>query len=946
VRQIENGGSYAGMSGGAYQFKGATAAKYGVNPTTSPAAQDAAAIRLTSDNAAVLQKSNLPVNDTTLYMAHQQGAGGAQKLLMAPDTAIAQNVVGKANAQGNPAFFYEGTGDDKRALTVGEVKQKFATKMGSTLPASNIGTGSIGAGQLGLPTMAQPAAALGSPVPVGAPGYRAPTPYVPPSQGWTPPQAPSNPPNAGTPAPTPQNAKNEVRGATWKENSKALGYGVGQGATFGFFKHLPYLSPEYMAGLEKARAAAPETYAAGELAGGAAVPVGAGAFSAPVRGALTGAVIGGVTNAADVALTAHEQGKSMLDAEVSPQNLMTTLFSTAAGGVGGGTAGMFSRIFSGMSNKAIMSQIADMKPEELHALATIPANRTTLENLVAKGSEPAHDILKGAAEHEMTLQTQAGKEGVATAENAAGQRIEQTTQANAWETRGAADKGAQDIAAAKATAEKTGAEAQTAEQAAAAEAENLRNQHATPQPAGDIINQKVQEQATDLQTKYQAKYAEVRDSGVWTEERNIVNTPASARAALADEGHIDPSTMGPQTRVALNNLDNFSKAVSERPGGGVGIDEMMRMDQKLSAQSRQATDPGDKFTLGIVRDQYQEAMVDSLVNLTVKGDGKAVAKSYAEAKQSFATFKDFMEPKGDPRDAELKGFKVLSTIAQNPQAHAGDVASFVLGSSNSGFQGVSSHVVDAFSKTFGDDPQALGALKHLVLERAVGGADTPAKTADAISQFLSSAKTRALSEKLFTADERQALATGARRVAGMQSDAELKRAAAIAAERAVPKAEAGAENAARQAAADAQARLFSAHAEGTKGVTRAQTLADRNVTRAQAEIDRQANRVVEKPPSGSHGYLELIALEDMMNLHFGGAANLFAASHVRGMFESAAFASKLQQGVIKTLGPDFTNPAFVSWGRAAARLGKGSAAAAPAVADIGQKKLSAYAASP
>lgn len=111
VGQIESsGGTRVGNGGGKYQFMPATAKQYG-------GTDDAAMGRLTSANVKALSGAGIPINDVTAYVAHQQGAGGAGKLLTAAPDAIAADVVGTKNAQGNKPFFYA---KDGTPLTVAQ----------------------------------------------------------------------------------------------------------------------------------------------------------------------------------------------------------------------------------------------------------------------------------------------------------------------------------------------------------------------------------------------------------------------------------------------------------------------------------------------------------------------------------------------------------------------------------------------------------------------------------------------------------------------------------------------------------------------------------------------------------------------------------------------------------------------------------------------------------
>jgi hypothetical protein len=59
----------------------------------------------TAHNATALATAGLPVNDTSLYVAHNLGAGGGAKLLQADPTADARTIVGEAAARNNPIFF-------------------------------------------------------------------------------------------------------------------------------------------------------------------------------------------------------------------------------------------------------------------------------------------------------------------------------------------------------------------------------------------------------------------------------------------------------------------------------------------------------------------------------------------------------------------------------------------------------------------------------------------------------------------------------------------------------------------------------------------------------------------------------------------------------------------------------------------------------------------------
>lgn len=84
VAQIESNNGAA--SSNIYQFKGATAAQYGVTDQSTPEQQTEALKRLTADNAAALKSSlGREASAPELYLAHQQGAGGAAALIQNPN---------------------------------------------------------------------------------------------------------------------------------------------------------------------------------------------------------------------------------------------------------------------------------------------------------------------------------------------------------------------------------------------------------------------------------------------------------------------------------------------------------------------------------------------------------------------------------------------------------------------------------------------------------------------------------------------------------------------------------------------------------------------------------------------------------------------------------------------------------------------------------------------
>lgn len=113
-------------AGGLFQFIDSTAARYGLSNRFDPAAAADAAARLTRDNGTSLSKvlGRAPTGGE-LYLAHQQGAGGAAKLLANPDAPAASLVGAKAVAlnggqPGMTASQFAGLWDKKFGSAIGQ----------------------------------------------------------------------------------------------------------------------------------------------------------------------------------------------------------------------------------------------------------------------------------------------------------------------------------------------------------------------------------------------------------------------------------------------------------------------------------------------------------------------------------------------------------------------------------------------------------------------------------------------------------------------------------------------------------------------------------------------------------------------------------------------------------------------------------------------------------
>uniref|UniRef100_UPI003BAC41B3 transglycosylase SLT domain-containing protein n=1 Tax=Stappia sp. TaxID=1870903 RepID=UPI003BAC41B3 len=91
----------ASSAGGLFQFIDATAAQYGLTDRFDPVQASDAAARLARDNAATLREAlGREPTAAELYLAHQQGGGGAAKLLANPN-ARAVDVLGRDQVLNN-----------------------------------------------------------------------------------------------------------------------------------------------------------------------------------------------------------------------------------------------------------------------------------------------------------------------------------------------------------------------------------------------------------------------------------------------------------------------------------------------------------------------------------------------------------------------------------------------------------------------------------------------------------------------------------------------------------------------------------------------------------------------------------------------------------------------------------------------------------------------------
>ncbi len=132
--EIESGGDATrknprSSAGGLWQFVDATAKTYGLNDRYDPAESTDAVMRLTRDNRAALKKA-LGREPTfgELYLAHQQGSGGASALLRDPSLAAidALTPIYKGDRRRARAAIRLNGGTD--AMTAGEFASRWSSK--------------------------------------------------------------------------------------------------------------------------------------------------------------------------------------------------------------------------------------------------------------------------------------------------------------------------------------------------------------------------------------------------------------------------------------------------------------------------------------------------------------------------------------------------------------------------------------------------------------------------------------------------------------------------------------------------------------------------------------------------------------------------------------------------------------------------------------------------
>lgn len=165
VARVESGGdpnASNGTAGGLFQFTNGTAKRYGLSDKFDPAANADAAARLARDNYQGLSSAlGRPPTDGELYLAHQQGLGGATKMLTNPN-APAVNAVGSGaitsngGSAGMTGGDYASMWSNKLSGTGGSAPVSLTAGDGSAAPVTS-GIGSLSGVTLPTTSAAQAA---------------------------------------------------------------------------------------------------------------------------------------------------------------------------------------------------------------------------------------------------------------------------------------------------------------------------------------------------------------------------------------------------------------------------------------------------------------------------------------------------------------------------------------------------------------------------------------------------------------------------------------------------------------------------------------------------------------------------------------------------------------------------------------------------------------------
>jgi hypothetical protein len=179
---VENGGKVEGGSPlssaqGPFQFLKGTAQQYGLTNPNDPTASADAAARFTLDNkAALTQALGREPTPGELYLAHQQGASGATKLLANPNAPV-ESVIGAQAARNNGAT---------PGMTAGQFANKWTGKFNDIVQTVDPSQKNIIDAQADMPVASPTAVAGAVPADTGDGSDAALPPNAQPAQGALP----------------------------------------------------------------------------------------------------------------------------------------------------------------------------------------------------------------------------------------------------------------------------------------------------------------------------------------------------------------------------------------------------------------------------------------------------------------------------------------------------------------------------------------------------------------------------------------------------------------------------------------------------------------------------------------------------------------------------------------------------------------------------------------
>lgn len=144
-------------AGGLFQFTDSTASQYGLHGDLrfDPWQASLAASRLARDNIAILRRGlGRDPEPWEVYLAHQQGAGGALRLLREPDSNAVRSL-GRDHVMLNLTPSMRARFDPE-TMTLGDFASSWRSRFNNTVPDTNASISAAMLGTTGVAEMAEP----------------------------------------------------------------------------------------------------------------------------------------------------------------------------------------------------------------------------------------------------------------------------------------------------------------------------------------------------------------------------------------------------------------------------------------------------------------------------------------------------------------------------------------------------------------------------------------------------------------------------------------------------------------------------------------------------------------------------------------------------------------------------------------------------------------------